>query len=325
MLPEAGSQTLNTGGGDGGSGQQSQSQAAVSSTAEFDLSSGGQMPTMPEDIAVMPSAETLNTDGGDGTTGAAGGKVEGGEGDKGGAKAAGEADPAGTGAEPFHKHPRFQELIGKNRTLEQQIKTMAQQLEALSSGGKGGEKKGQTAGGSDPVSEAQRQRAAIQEDMDEGKISFAEGTARLQEVSDRLNDYKVQAALQAQAREVEASKIQENFLKENSDFIELRDSGKLQEIMDSNPLHDVFSAYFAHKAQQVGLEVQSAVDKAVKETEDRLRKEFQSKRNAASLGAGAAHVANTTNVNPALSDTKKFGGKTTVLAEMLKNMRAGQK
>lgn len=313
-------QTLNTGGDTGGSGGATTTppagggqQVATSSVAMDDFS--GQMPTMPEDLAVIESsAGTLKADG-DGTVDE--GKAAAVAGDAG--KKPGEGGDA-AGGEPFHKHPRFQELIGKNKALETQLKTMAQQLESLA-GGKG--RGDGTQDRSDPSKEFQSQRAKIQEDMDEGKLSLAQGTAMLQEVSDKYNDWKVQTALQAQAREAEAAKIQENFLKENGDFTELRDSGKLQEIIDGNPLHDAFSAYYAHKAMQVEVTVKDAVEKAVKETEDRLRKEFQSKRNAASLGAGAAHVANTTDVNPALKDTKKYGGKTTVLAEMLKNMRSG--
>ena len=320
MLPGAEGQTLNTGGA--GGGEASATPATDSSAVDLQ---GGHMPTMPEDMIAFPaSAETLNTGPEGGQQQGEAGTTDGG-GDK--SKATGAADGGGAGGdkgdgttEPFHKHPRFQELIGKNKTLEQQVKSLAQQLELMASG-KGGDG-GVKPGGSDPVAEAERQRAAIQEDMDEGKLSFSEGTKRLQAVSDKLNEYKVQAALQAQAREVEAAKIQENFLKEHSDFIELRDSGKLQEVMDSNPLHDPLSAYFALKAQGVDAAVKVAVEKAVKETEERLRKEFQSKRNAASLGAGSAHVPNAGDTHPALQDTKKFGGRTAVLAEMLKGMRA---
>jgi hypothetical protein len=83
------------------------------------------------------------------------------------------------------------------------------------------------------------------------------------------------------------------------------------------------SAYYAHKAQQGTKAIEEAVAKAVKETEDRLRKEFTSKRNAASLGSGAAHAPNRGESSPELDDPNKFGGKTTVLANRLRAMRQG--
>lgn len=308
--------TLNSGaGGDAGTPAESSS-----ASGNFDA----MIPTMPED-ATPPSAETLNTEGEADTKDSA---TEGKEGQGDQAKQA-EADPSDEKEakgpdgkdpeiEPFHNHPRFQQLIQKNKTLETQLQEMRQQMESLTN------KDSVSPDGAKPVEDTFSQKMAeIQEKLEEGEMSVSEAMAQQQKLSEERSQAMFQQILKDQAREAEVKKIQENFLKENADFLEIQDKGELQTLMEANPLHDELSAYYAYKASQVDDQVKQAVDKAVKETEDRLRKEFQSKRHAASLGGGASHVPNNDGKNPALNDTKKFGGKTTVLADMLKKMRAG--
>jgi hypothetical protein len=201
--------------------------------------------------------------------------------------------------------------------LETQLNEMRQQMDMLV--------KGRNQAGSKPAETQDSfdaQFAKIQEKLEEGEISVSEAMAKQRELIEENSKSTMQQLLQEQARETEVKQIQSKFFQENQDFVELRDSGELQKIIDSNPLHDPLSAYYAHKAQQSTKAIEEAVTKAVKETEDRLRKEFTSKRNAASLGSGAAHVPNR-NESPELNDPNKFGGKTAVLANRLRAMRQG--
>ena len=219
--------------------------------------------------------------------------------------------------EPFHKHPRFQQLITKNREYEQQLQEMRQQMDLLA------KQQPQKEGGPDLES----QFSALAQKLEDGDISMSEALSEQRKLIEQSAQQQIQTVMQSQQREAEAARIQDSFLKENPDFTELRDSGELQTIVASNPLHDNLSAYYAHKAQQAEqareAAVKEAVTQAVKETEERLRKEFTSKRNAASLGESAAHVPSSGNTPPELKDTKKFGGATQVLANRLKAFREG--
>ena len=227
-----------------------------------------------------------------------------------------EAAPAEDKPEPFHKHPRFQELIKRNKDYEAQLGEMRQQMELLA------RQSGQTDTKGNSLED---EFAALQQKLEDGDISMAEALAKQRELIEVGAQQRIESYLSQQQRETEAKRLQDEFLKANADFVELRDSGELAPILAANPLHDNLSAYYAFKAQQAEqareAAVKDAVAKAVKETEDRLRKEYTSKRNAASLGSTASHVVAPGNVPPELQDTKKFGGMTQVLANRLRSMR----
>jgi hypothetical protein len=218
--------------------------------------------------------------------------------------------------EPFHKHPRFQELIKRNKEYENSLNEMRQQMELLAK--QSGQKDSQ---GNSLEDEFQ----VLQQKLEDGDISMAEALAKQRELIEAGAQQRIESYLTQQQRESEAKRLQDEFLKTNADFIELRDNGELEPIIATNPLHDNLSAYYAHKAQQAEAKaeaaVKEAVAKAVKETEARLQKEYTSKRNAASLGESAAHVPNARNTPPELQDTKRFGGVNQVLANRLRSMR----
>lgn len=219
--------------------------------------------------------------------------------------------------EPFHKHPRFQQLITRNREYEQQLQEMRQQMDMLA----------KQAPAHNNVPDLESQFSTLAQKLEDGDISMAEALSEQRKLIEQSAQQQIQSVMQTQQRDAEAGRIQDTFLSENPDFTELRDSGELQTLVASNPLHDNLSAYYAHKAQQAEqakeTAVKAAVAEAVKETEARLRKEYTSKRNAASLGESAAHVPSTSNVPPELKDTKRFGGTVNVLANRLKAFREG--
>lgn len=290
------------------------SAAAASSTAAGNFDT--MIPTMPEDASFPPPAEALNTEGGEAETqkgdGSQGESAESAPGEKGEEKPEAKTE---TGENvPFHKHPRFQALIAKNKELESTLNELKRQQQQSGGGSQAG---GKESGPPD----ADQVMAEIARQLEEGEISVSEALAKQKQALETGMTAKFQQMLDAKSREVDARQLEQSFLKENPDFVELRDSGELQSLIEANPLHDNISAYYAYKAEKAARE---ASEKAVKETEERLRKEYTSKRNAASLGPGASRAATGNTVSPALADTKKFGGRTAVLAERLKALRTGR-
>jgi hypothetical protein len=215
--------------------------------------------------------------------------------------------------EPFHKHPRFQQLIGKNKELEKNLQEMQRQMEMMAK---------QTPGTKE--SSLDERFAEITRKLEDGDISMSEAMAEQRKLIEASSQQRIEQVMYEQQREAEASRIEEKFLSDNPDFVELRESGDLDTLISKNPMHDRFSAYYAHKleAEQKAAEarVKDAVAKAVKETEERLRKEYTSKRNAASLNEGPAHVPSTPK-EPEIT-TKGKTNLVATLAERLKNARA---
>ena len=132
-------------------------------------------------------------------------------------------------------------------------------------------------------------------------------------------------------RDETVSRIEQTFnqyAKENPTFNAMWESGEIEKFMNEHPGHNAISAHMAMSAstQQDSIKkmVDDAVAKAVKETEERVTKNFQAKRNATVIAPGGAQRAPAGEIDPALADTSKFGGNKTVLAARLAAMRAGQ-
>jgi hypothetical protein len=202
------------------------------------------------------------------------------------------------------------------RTLKETLEATQRQVQSLLEAG----------GKQEQVqSTFEQQKKELTKKLEDGDISMAEWGEEYSKLLESGTQQRIESYLSQQNRESEAKRLQDEFLKTNADFVELRDGGELEPIIAANPLHDNLSAYYAHKAQMAEqakeAAVKEAVTKAVKDTEERLRKEFTSKRNAASLGESAAHVPNAKGIPAELQDTKRFGGTNQVLANRLRAMR----
>lgn len=117
------------------------------------------------------------------------------------------------------------------------------------------------------------------------------------------------------------------FSEKHEGFKAMHDSGQLQRFIDDNPGFDVFSAYHeltsetnaktAEEARQQ--EIDSAVQKAVKEVEDKYKKNKQAMRELRPTDGGATPPAAT--ADKELQDTKSGGGLVSVLANRLASRR----
>ena len=103
-----------------------------------------------------------------------------------------------------------------------------------------------------------------QNELNEVYRELEDGDISVEEAMQRSNVLTAELAAQKGAKEAtekmgeifqerEAKEIQDKFLKDNPDFAELRDSGKLEPIKEElGGMHDDFSAYFAFRAGQAG-------------------------------------------------------------------------
>lgn len=111
---------------------------------------------------------------------------------------------------------------------------------------------------------------------------------------------------------------------ENPTFNAMWESGEIERFMDANPGHNAISAHMILAKGDGSAATQAAVAKAVKEAEERVTKNFLAKRNATVLAPGAAPRATADGIDPALTETSKYGGTKAVLASRLAAMRSGQ-
>ena len=121
-------------------------------------------------------------------------------------------------------------------------------------------------------------------------------------------------------------RMQETIVKyaqENPDFVDMWKNGQIQAFMAQNPGHNAISAHMALTQQQ---RMQKAIEEAVKKKEEELIKQFKAKKKAAVLGAGPStgEKLSKPGIPPELQDPKKFGGRTTVLAQRLERLRKQQ-
>ena len=110
----------------------------------------------------------------------------------------------------------------------------------------------QAAGGQQQEQEAtlEDQLVQIQQQVNAGDIDPHEAM-RLTAIVTRNDTLKAARSEYSRLdRERTTREIQDQFIRDNPGFLEAQRRGVLGQIRQSNPLHDDFSAYFAHKADQ---------------------------------------------------------------------------
>lgn len=117
----------------------------------------------------------------------------------------------------------------------------------------------------------------------------------------------------------------DEYEKGNPDFKTLWDSGEIKKYMDAHPGHNAISAHMMltrdAAAQSLDAQIRDAVDKAVKETTEKITADFKAKRNSAVIGDEPGTANSGAGRNTELNDTKSQGGLVSALAGRLVNMR----
>lgn len=115
------------------------------------------------------------------------------------------------------------------------------------------------------------------------------------------------------------------FAEKNPDFRSRWETGEIKKFIERNPGHNPMSAYHdiisEDREKSVQTRIDEAVAKAKTDTEKEVLARIKSKQKANVLGAGPAITPVRDEDASSLNDTKRHGGKVTVLANMLRSMR----
>jgi tRNA(Ile)-lysidine synthase TilS/MesJ len=116
----------------------------------------------------------------------------------------------------------------------------------------------------------------------------------------------------------------DNYEKDNPDFKEAWESGKIKQFMDAHPGHNAISAHMmmsksANRQSEVE-KIQAQIDQAVNAAVEKERKNFAAKRNADTIGDGSGGVKTGAGANE-LADTKSQGGLISAISARLAKSR----
>ncbi len=237
-------------------------------------------------------------------------------------------DPAKAGDDKldrFDRHPRFQELLGKVRDLTRQLAETRGEIQGRP--GQGPQNRPQAPEKLPYVDITTKTDDELREWQEDDPKGYAANLYRQMEHElERAFVSKAQAArtrAEAAARQEAVRGAFQKYEKENPDFRPMWDSGQIMEFMSKNPGHNAISAHMALTRQAaVDAAVKAAAEKAAKETEERVRKDFLAKKNAAVIQDGGAPRA-TGELPDELKDPGKYGGRVAAGAERLRRLRAG--
>ncbi len=268
--------------------------------------------TVDEAIPVVPSEETQKTDEGAKAEETKAAELEKSEADEKAAKQAQEDETR------FDKHPRFQELIQSKNDLKGQLKALQSKVDE---GSKTKEpEKPEDLGYKDT---SKMTADELRDWMDEDPVAY---TANLTQQIRAEVTKDVNGKLTQQTHDDQVLKTFDDYVAKHETFDSMWDSGEIQSFMDKNQGHNAISAHMALTAESNATnfetKIKDAVEKAVKETEERVIKNFKAKKGAQVLSSGPTTTGTAHDkVAPELENPKKFGGINTVLAARLKARR----
>lgn len=230
------------------------------------------------------------------------------------------SEKGGDDNERYDKLPRFKEIIGeRDKEREARIRAEAK-VEALTSApAPPVEAKATPPAPNLPFKDITLMSPEeIREWMEEDPVGYeANRFAQFHHESKQLLEQEAIKKATADGLDKTFSDYEKN----NPDFKKMWDSGELLAYMKANPGHNAISAHkILTEEVRVRATVDAAVKKAIKETEERVTKNFQAKRNATVLTDGPG-VAPGSGPDTVLQNTKQFGGFTRVMADKLNQMR----
>jgi anaerobic selenocysteine-containing dehydrogenase len=130
------------------------------------------------------------------------------------------------------------------------------------------------------------------------------------------------AEREAENKKVSIEKTYKEFEDKHKDFKPMWDSGEIVRFIEANPGHNPISAYHAMTYEtRMQKAIEEARAKAIKETEEKVNKNWQAKKQARVLGAGPGGPGTDTE-DKELKNVKSQGGLYSVLAQRLDRLRA---
>ena len=213
----------------------------------------------------------------------------------------------------FDKDPRFQELIAqKNEAKAAKIEAEAK-LTLLKQSPIGD--MGTPAAQVEAKDISTMTADELREWQEDDPVGYAKNILALatQNVKTSLSSENV--------REATIAGIEKTFTdygKANPTFNEMWDSGEIPKYMQDNPGNNAISAHMMLMGDK---RMEAAIAKAVKETEERVIKNFQAKKNATVISSTSAARAPGNGVDAEIKDTQPHGGFVSVAASRLAAMR----
>jgi hypothetical protein len=211
---------------------------------------------------------------------------------------------------PFHKHPRWQEVLTEKEQLKSEITSIREEMKRL-------------------------QEGTVQAKGQE-KLPYIDITTM---DPDKLRDWNIEdpkgyaANLYAQMRyelfnEVEQKtgkqKYQEKFQEDvkaykekHPDFETMLSNGEIGKFLNDHPAHNPISAHQLLTAEK---KLNEAIKAAKKEEREETLKQLRAKKHSQVLGSGPV-VSRGPAEETELTNTKQKGGLTSVLADRLQAMR----
>ena len=215
----------------------------------------------------------------------------------------------------FDKDPRFQELIAQKNEAEA-AKIEAEAKLTLLKQSPIGDMGIPAASGQVEAKDISTMTAdELREWQEDDPVGYAKNILALatQSVKTSLSTENV--------REATIAGIEKTFTeygKNNPSFNEMWDSGEIPKYMQDNPGNNAISAHMMLMGDK---RMEAAIAKAVKETEERVIKNFQAKKNATVISSTSAARAPGNGVDAEIKDTQPHGGFVSVAASRLADMR----
>lgn len=240
-------------------------------------------------------------------------------------KAASDTDDSGK-KKPYHEDPAWQRIIEErneareeNKELRDRVSKLEGAIETVLNGTKA-EKK-------EAIEELPGILDKTPEEIEEMMTKDPKGFVKTLYSQIRADVKKAQDASRdeqaANQRQASINKAYKKYAEEHPDFETMWKKGDIQKFMDDNPGHTPLSA---HTMLTVEARIKAEVDKQVAEKTKEIEDNLLAKKRAGVLGkdtpAARKEPAADASKDPALNDTKKRGGFTSVMADKLKRMRA---
>lgn len=235
----------------------------------------------------------------------------------------------------FDQDPDWQRMKTERDEAKAQAETIKAVLDTLT---KGGQAPGQDAAGKQDAAEAGELpfkdiTKMSKEDLIEWFENDPIGYEKNRFAQFFYETKQVLAHEQAQERQTESVQgTYEAFKQDHPGFQVALDSGEITKFMEAHPGHNHLSAYLSMTTPKLHDDAKSYMDavvkeareQAVKETEERVNKNWIAKRGAALLNAGPTVKSGGegSKIPDELKDTKAHGGRTAALASILHKMRA---
>ncbi len=214
-------------------------------------------------------------------------------------------------------YERFQEVLDRANKSAEEIDQLKSAIEELK-GGKAADKSDNDGYKPEFKDMSQMKNEELTDWIEDDPLGFIKNLAsqiRYETWQDVLafHEHTSKASQQEKAKS-STQKAMEDFAKKNPDFVDLKKSGKIKEFLKDNPWHNEISAYYELTNEtRVKTAEEKAKEAARKEAEERAK----AKQHARVLGAGPSASLPSGGLPPELTDTKKRGGLTSVLANRL--------